>query len=84
MSVLGALVWRTNVTTVPQLDIGAFDYHRANFSTDRTVSAQFLIFNPDKQSNVTIAFNRSALGPVGPCECTRVALLDTCNLASAR
>ena len=84
MSVLGALVWRTNVTTVPQLDIGAFDYHRANFSTDRTVSAQFLVFNPDKQSSVTIAFNRSALGPVGPCECTRVALLATCHLASAR
>ena len=81
MSVLGALVWRTNVSTVLQLDIGAFDYHRANFSTDRSVSAQFLVFNPDKQSNVTVAFNRSALGPVSLCDCVRVALL-ACHLAS--
>ena len=26
-------------------DIGAVDYHRANFSTDRRVSAEFLLFN---------------------------------------
>lgn len=45
-------------------DIGAVDYHRANFSTDRRVSAEFLLFNPDGDTAVTVAFNRSALGPV--------------------
>ena len=66
MSVFGALVWRTNVSTVLQLDIGAFDYHRANFSSDRRagrVSAEFLLWNPHNGSEVAVAFNRSALGP---------------------
>jgi len=65
MSVFGALVWRTNVSTVLQLDIGAFDYHRANFSSDRRaggVSAEFLLWNP-QGSEVAVAFNRTALGP---------------------
>ena len=63
MSVLGALVWRTNVSTVLQLDIGAVDYHRANFSGRTTISAEFLMWNPDERQSVDIAFNRSALGP---------------------
>eukprot|EP01052_Picozoa_sp_SAG31_P006221 SAG31_NODE_284_length_18497_cov_11.811773_7_plen_369_part_00 len=64
MSVLGALVWRTNVSTVLQLDIGAVDYHRANFSTGvGGRSAKFLLFNPDSTGPVTVAFNRSSLGP---------------------
>ena len=59
MGILAALCWRTNVTSVLQLDVGALDYHSRHSST-KASPPRFLMWNP-ASTRVAIEFNRTAL-----------------------